>query len=1091
MTPFPSTNAKHPAVLIDNLIDLTQYEDNNVYHPSAFSTSTAHPVVPATIPGTIPTIINSSVGSKFIARRESPVKVVFANRNETAKRFEEQATAATTDVRDGLSPHPIEISLSLETEYIANLASSKRMNHPSLPEQPRKQPVSSFMRTTDKMIGRRTTAAESILGMIRSDENDDDTGSDDSEGKTNDAFVASTTRGRSLERSFPVHKAETSPQPIFISPSLETEYGAKEQQKKNHQQQQLRVMGKSLSPRGRSIDVPSSPKRTIIDIESLKEQEAKRADDRNLRSSSLVPDSASVGSYDDSSRGPNTLYRRAVLTREDKGRFATSTPPDITKVTSSPRSQDPTGAFYYSPFKPIETAETLETDNGSSYRQSPPRETYRQLVTSPDQSDMEVENLSDRSGASAFGALKQGQIVMQGVQVEKSLDEDTDDEPRKKIRKSKSGIEFIMRLDDSDDSGILNTELRTVRSLPSSLERALSGKKAQSPKGKNEPAVISVVDSLDADGFVPGTYIKDFVMGETSSLSSVSNSKQPADEEKMRKRVGFTPGTVSPKSPEELYTRHHNNGDASDGGSIEARGGATVSSASLISIINSESTESEIGLHPDLDPHVLYDSEAMHFVISMLDKSCAWIEEDNCNKLSFQPNSSTMRREMKKRQDEEATNSSGIHYQRRARGGKASLHDVERPGDVSLVQKLQDPKGHMMIRTNTEDIADSDTSIEDVTPFSLSVRPRQVQQNESDEPVHERLSPRSRRERARLLQGTKKRSSRVAAKRGSSASQFDKASPFQQKLQERLASVRGDLDEDEDLPDDLGHLQSLNSSPSDPVDLVEENTEEEEDSAHDENQPVYFTNSVSGPQSPKSVAAPMSPVVSPASSNTLWMGNLKPKTMIVGSKYPEEDRSLEERVLRATSRSGRARDPSPGKHSQHSAMESRDDREDRIRKDPSPVKLREDPPPAATVESTPIEHSQTTTHKAVRSKRSKLVVSEDAFQEEESQKDKPLRLAGGPEGYRPKPVVANQRIGGPLATIEESGNDEDDDNVKTKFTTSSSLASSERHAALELAVKLRQRAHLLKQRRQGRELRHNSGDEMMHAAGTFAAPLVV
>ncbi|GKZ00286.1 hypothetical protein MPSEU_000981500 [Mayamaea pseudoterrestris] len=1172
---------------------------------------------------------------------------------KTKKHDQHKSNSLTGDsnaIRDrsGLSPDPIEISPSLETEYIhkeqqqqlssASVSPSSghniRLDYSSSPDQGPDH-SSSFFRLTEQVIESRSRQQQmqddkvnvnhlltrnsqqvgsmpTQAGVFSNNKkalDDDLVFSSDESGDEEIRSRINRARNVSQER-FARESSVSAPEPIFTSPSLETEFGAVQYNRsgdgKNNaakyrdspermaQHREVEIAPSLSKTESVSRSSTTKPLRTVIDIESLKEQEGKN----NLQAKSWAPDSGSVGSFESRdlvSLGSKSMYRRAIQARRDKRRYATPTrTSSLTSPSASstipaaldgPITDERSEAGLASPFKPIQPVDTLEEEgqDGSSFRKAL-REKYRKLIVSPAHSDFDSmekistgstkaeENVTARFFSSAYeedmsvdpvigytrsnstahspSALEdaqsqspsnrersnslvsvsqstgEGKIVLQGtevIQVDQAtvakyaveanvdpndtaepsnvaynsactLDDESNCEPRKKIGMSKSGIERNTLLStESEDSGMLSQEIRAAKSLPSANEFKKALKKVDPTFLKSQLEEKKVSDDSNSSGSPLTTetnsmvytdsddtdvkqgqhtyenYKKDLAIGESSSTSMESTTKlDHLISLKIERPVTEmnTPGASSPKSPEELYTRHHNpngNADTDDGGtsdggesrgtadasratneSYDRREGATVSSnensarASLISIMHSESSESEVGLHPDLDPHLLYDSEAMHFVISMLDKSCAWLEDDNCNNCSFQPSASLLK-EIKRKQQEEASRREEIRYQThsgaRMKGKAPSLQSVKRVSDSPLVQRLHESNARRVLRNANEDV-EGDAASTDAVPLSPFARPRRTkranalsQSQDRLDPERGSLRPRSPRKtsaaspsksprgpkplrsprspRSKLSEdeipsskapfansyyadvSDDDRNDRIPNRRSPSRQNGRgktvlgseehslSASPFQKKLQERLASVRGDaekvpvrnditpLTSNLEALDDEPDIRNLNSSPSDPVDLVEQSPSNS--SGHDENNPALDQDAPNSLRS-KQVSSEWI-----ESSNAMWPKQtynyenvnidtssiqelpderlnkvISPETTRCQDEVDGDDYVLELEDEDAESRDGatrnmsfskaRARDPSPGRRlpfgvaspkNERNTVERRDDVEER------------------------------------------------------------------------------------------------------------------------------------------------------------------
>lgn len=369
---------------------------------------------------------------------------------------------------------------------------------------------------------------------------------------------------------------------------------------------------------------------------------------------------------------------------------------------------------------------------------------------------------------------------------------------------------------------------------------------------------------------IPKPYSKDLAISEsessTSQLESDANKEtaEAAEDESKGKTVAFR--ALQPPN-DRKGTRVDNESECENTSgddsyavgqrkyrkySSDENGGQTSGNEtdSKLSIINSESSESELGVDPDLDPHVLYDSEAMRFVVQILDRSCAWLEDDGCS-CNFQGQPSSLLREIKKKSRAGPIPSGGLETSQvptprasnskksRVSGKASSLVRMvakQNPGGP-LVQKLQNDKER---RSQRSSLPPPEGEVRDVvshSKVSVFARPRRRQTSprrialpdsdtgSSDDPEAVQRSPPRSPPRRRRSQSPRKRSfvkeetklaspipsdsapMKVIEERGviqvlepaepGPQTDSDSAiSPFQKKLQERLASVRGQSQSD-------------------------------------------------------------------------------------------------------------------------------------------------------------------------------------------------------------------------------------------------------------------------------------------------------
>lgn len=161
------------------------------------------------------------------------------------------------------------------------------------------------------------------------------------------------------------------------------------------------------------------------------------------------------------------------------------------------------------------------------------------------------------------------------------------------------------------------------------------------------------------------------------------------------------------------YTTDENAASTSDDNGAETE----------ISIINS-SSDSDM-LDPELDPHVLYDSDAINFVAQILDKSCAWLEDDSCA-CNYQ--SPSLLREVKKKTqvDTDAAHEklSATIVASRLRGKAPTFvrNAAKQAHTSALVQRLHNAQN--MKKSNDLAAEKADSSSVSSLPVSVYARPR-------------------------------------------------------------------------------------------------------------------------------------------------------------------------------------------------------------------------------------------------------------------------------------------------------------------------------------------------------------------------------
>ena len=375
-----------------------------------------------------------------------------------------------------------------------------------------------------------------------------------------------------------------------------------------------------------------------------------------------------------------------------------------------------------------------------------------------------------------------------------------------------------------------------------------------------EKSLIQLVNSVDdgetttapVDEPIPKPYSHDLAISDSETSTSIvdsdveelkGSSNGVVPEVKKKKSVEFAISVPEPgenkgsnRAGQESECEN-TSGEEYGKYSSDENGGQTSGNEtdSKLSIINSESSESELGVDPELDPHVLYDSEAMRFVVQMLDRSCAWLEDDGCAACNYQgPNSSlSLLREIKKRSHDKTQGREDLSQAATPKAsnsrhsrvtGKAStlVRNAAKQGAASsLVQNLQQVKE----RRSQRALRNSDTAESAKVPrqaVSVFARPRRRQasgsrqtstpESESEEELGVRRSPprrrrsQSPRKRSTVIQsdapdGSPSPSAMVVMLQGEGESAQESenpVSPFQKKLQERLASVRGHGDSSTD-----------------------------------------------------------------------------------------------------------------------------------------------------------------------------------------------------------------------------------------------------------------------------------------------------
>lgn len=331
----------------------------------------------------------------------------------------------------------------------------------------------------------------------------------------------------------------------------------------------------------------------------------------------------------------------------------------------------------------------------------------------------------------------------------------------------------------------------------------------------NEIALISSRYSVDlamsdadsnTDNSLVETQTTDMVEIKKAIPAEDPSEKKATDSVSTKKKVGFSSDVkdkvATKKVDESDEGISEDDSRFNDSHSKYSGNTSGAESDSKLSIINSDTSDSDLGMDPELDAHVLYDSEALHFVVQLLDKSCAWLDEDGCACNKQDP---SLLKEIKKKSLRRYLDPDAAPLKTRLSGKAQSL--VTKKPKNPLLQKLQAKRV-----TEPSDTEDSDA------PVSVYARPRRKRgsspkkQTEEDQvielPPHSggsrSGSPRRRRSRSPRKTASKSPSaeSKSSPKQGTEED-GEPASPFQKKLQERLKSVRSSQDGTESVVSEL------------------------------------------------------------------------------------------------------------------------------------------------------------------------------------------------------------------------------------------------------------------------------------------------
>jgi len=577
-------------------------------------------------------------------------------------------------------------------------------------------------------------------------------------------------------------------------------------------------------------------------------------------------------------------------------------------------------------------------------------------------------------------------------------------------------------------------------------------------------------------------YSKDLCISDDSSSSEDSQGKpkekkvSPENDSKKtngkkKKSVGFTDlpprpeGTSKPArlstAGDESQDEGATSGEDSQFASGDERGGDVSEDAesdSKISIVDSESTDSG-ELDPGLDPHVLYDSEAAHFVLQMLDRSCAWLEDDGwgCN------GPPSLLREIKKKSRYEANVTQKTSDRRKSRGSSSKKSRIIGKAPSLFRKTKETPVVQEFDNTSrVQDLLSSDTDANDTDdqeprPVSPFARPRLKRstspRKKKDSPKNSSESPSRRRQRSKSPRKRSNSNSNMnpldLVPSSPQPQAQDHDSPFQKKLQEKVGKP------------EVVDVTGLDTPP----DTSDEQNDASEDNKKEKAAPV------TRPKSPRreSQGKLSSPETRSSSRQRSTQGLSIDPPESRNEESPTRARSPESIRSNSTSR----REP-PEIHSRGKKKPDASPRGDYGNNNRQPQKK-------LSLEPSP-RHDNNVDFSDGGSVISNTS-SRRAFGGPEAHVSSRRRQQGSKKTHQPLTLPdSSSMLSGVsghfmnrLETIQEHGSGEmmhTDQSSVLSMDPFAGLTEEERYAALELAEKLRRRAVTLKRRRRARENRN-------------------